>query len=296
MRTATAMSALLAAAILLVSCGGGDPEAMGPRPGTAEWHWEGVIENFDSGNFAKALEHQNDVAGRDDPLAEKAVLWRTATLAGLSLGHLEAIDNFNDGITEKASLEADYANIIQQLERDGRQYAIELAESLGDVDKAMSGDSVSFEFPFPMGSPSPSPVMTAIAGGEGAPANQVSGAIEHTIRRGLIRAASEIGGFDPDQSNQAKAKYDAGPVSVPAPKARRTMAKMLLDISLLFSRERVNQPDIRKIFIERAESWAEPFAESEDEEEKEWAEQFAKEIEDERRDMERKARRVGARS
>ncbi len=295
MRTTITVSTLLAVA-LLTACGGGDPSAVKPRGGTPAWHWDGVVENLESGDFGKAVEHQDEVAGRDDPLAEKAVLWRTVTLVGLSLGYMDAIDSFTAGIKEKEALEAEYQNIIQQSKRDGRRYAIELAESLGEVGKAMSGDTVTFEFPFPSGSPAPSPVMTAIAGGDAVPADQAPGAIEHTLRRNLIFAAAEIAGFEPDHANEAKAKYDAGPVTVPGDQARRTMAKLLLDISLLFSRERVNEPDIRKIFLERAEGWAKPFAESEDDDAKAWAEEFAKEVEDERRDMQRKGRRVNKRS
>lgn len=302
MSTATATTSfmirglLVVAPVLVAACGGGGSTEAGPQLGTAAWHWEAAQEELEAGKFTRAVEEMTDVAGRDDPLAEKAVLWRTSTLAGLALGHLEAIDNFNSAISEDSSLEETFGIMVQQLERDGRQYAIELAESLGEVDKAMTGDSITLDFPFPGGAAGESPAMVALAGGEAPPDSQIPAAIEHTIRRGLIRAASELAGMDVDSGNAAKAKYEAGPVPVPTSEARRTMAKLLLDVSLLFSRERINDSKIRTIFIDRAEQWAKPFAESEDEAEKEWAEGFAEEIEDERRDMDRKARRKRVRS
>jgi|GEM_PF-2303120 len=292
----TAIGGLILAVSLTAACGGGDPAAQGPQPGSAGWHWEGAVENFDSANFSKAVEHLDDVASREDPLAEKAVLWRTSTLVGLTRGYMEVIDALSDGIEENDERSADYQNLMQQANRSGRQFAIALAESLGEVQKATAGDSVVLEFPFPSGSGTESNVMSTIASGEAVQASQLTAAVGHTLRRGLIRAASELGGFDIDASNQASAKFEAGPVSIPGDQFRQTMAKVLLDASLMFSRERVNEPDIRKILIERAEQWAAPYAESEDEEAKAWAEEFAKEVEDEQRDMQRKARRLDKRS
>ena len=74
--------------------------------------------------------------------------------------------------------------------------------------------------------------------------------------------------------------------------ARFAVAKILLDISLVFSRKRVDDPKIRLALIERAEQWTKSYLESEDAELKKRAEAFAKEIEDERRDMRRRARRL----
>ena len=289
-----ALSALFLIAVL-AACGGGDPAARGPQPGSAAWHWEGGVENFDSGDFAKAVEHINDVAGREDPLAEPAVLWRTSTLIGLSRGYMEVVDACRAGIEEDESRDAAYQNIIQQANRDGRQFAIELAESMGEVEKIVAAGDVKLDFPFPSGSASRPNMLLAVESGDAVPSEQMPGVVEATLRRGLIRAAAELGGFDADAGNEASAKFGEGPVTVPADDFRKIMAKVLLDVSLLFSRERVNQPDVRKIFIERAEGWAAPFAESEDEDDKTWAEEFAKEVEDEQRDIERKARRLGKR-
>lgn len=287
---------LILSAWMAAACGGGDPAARGPQPGSAAWHWEGAVENFEVDDFAKALEHLDDVAASDDPLASKAVLWRTVTLVGLSRGYIEVIDAYRAGIKEDGSREADYQGLIQQANRTGRQYAIELAESLGEVQKAGAGPDVTLDFPFPSGSGARSNMLTAVEAGDAVPAGQLSTAETHTLRRGLIRATAEIGGIEPDNANEASAKFAAGPVTVSATDFRRTMAKLLLDVSLMFSRERVNQPDVRKILIDRAEQWAAPDAESEEDEAQEWSEAFAKEIEDERRDMARKARRVKARS
>ena len=287
---------LILSAVLASACGGGDPAAQGPRAGSAEWHWDGAVENLNSADFSKAVEHLDEVASQEGPLAEKAVLWRTSTLVGLSRGYMEVIDALSDGVSENDARAADYQNLMQQANRSGRQAAIALAESLGEVQKAAAGDSVMLDFPFPSGSGSESNVMTAVASGDAVQAAQLSSAVEHTLRRGMIRAASELGGFDIDASNQAAAKFEAGAVSVAGDQFRQTMAKVLLDVSLMFSRERVNEPDVRKILIERAEQWAAPYAESEDEEAKAWAEEFAKEVEDEQRDMERKARRLDKRS
>lgn len=294
MRTKTSQVCLIATLCLLgAACGGGGAET-GPAPGTAEWYWAAAEENFEVGDFAKATEHLEQVIKDDGPLKQKAVIWRTVLLDGLARGYTEVAEAYRLGIKEKPEAAGYYQNALQQAHRDARQYAIELAESLGDVDEAMSGDAVTLEFPFPSGSATPAPVLATVEAGDRVPDEQLAAALDHTRRRGVILATAELAGLK-DQANQAANQFAAGSVEVPADEARLTMAKILLDHSVLFDRLRLNQPDVRKILVDRSEQWSQPFLESENEEMKTRAESFQEEIEDERRDMDRKARRLKVR-
>ena len=123
---------------------------------------------------------------------------------------------------------------------------------------------------------------------------QVETASERTVLRGLALAATEFCGFGEARNSPRKRKPPSPPVPVTIANddARFAVAKILLDISLVFSRKRVDDPKIRLALIERAEQWTKSYLESEDAELKKRAEAFAKEIEDERRDMRRRARRL----
>lgn len=296
MRTkATAWIGLLALTGFLVGgCGSSGWEQAGPAPGSQEWYWEAALENLESGDFGKTIEHLNAAAGADGPLKEKAVMYRTALLVGLSRGALALADAYREGMDAVSARRDAWQHPMAQILRDGRRYSIELAESLGAVDKAMSSDPLKFDFPFPRGGTLESIVLASMRTGEDLPLGQLSTAADQTMRREMVRACAELAG-KAEEPDAAKAAFESGGASASKADARLAMAKMLLDISVLYDRLRVNDPDIRKVLLERSESWIAPYLESEDADVKAVAERLQAEIEDERLDMAGKRRKLGVR-
>lgn len=292
---ATAWIGLLAlTAFLGGGCAGGGGEQAGPAPGSQEWYWAAALENLESGDFGKTIEHLTSAAEMDGPLQEKAVMYRTALLVGLSRGALALADAYREGMDAVGARRDAWQNPMAQVLRDGRRYSIELAESLGAVDKAMRADPLKFDFPFPRGGTLESLVLASIRTGEDLPAAQLNTGADQTMRREMVMACAELTGNaeDPDA---AKAAFESGAASAPNAAGRLAMAKMLLDISVLYDRLRVNDPDIRKILLERSENWIAPYLESEDGDAKAVAERLQEEIEDERLDMDGKRRKLGVR-
>jgi len=277
---------------VFLGCGTGDPTA--PRGGTPEWHWENAGQHYDRAEFAKMVAELDIVAERDTPLNRKAVVWRTTVLLGLSRGYKEIGDAYRAAIEENEKLDSAYRNSLQQVNRDARQFAVELAESLGAVEQAMSGEKVVCEFPFPSGSPAEPAYLLAIRKAQQVTPEQALGASELAVRRGIILAASEFCGIGaaPEDAVKAASVFEAGPAEVPKDQARLIFAKMLLDTALVFSAERLNQPDIRKLLIDRSEQWIAPYLDSEDDDLKKRAQGLKEEIEDELRDMKRQPRRL----
>ena len=278
--------------LTVLGCSTGDPTA--PRGGTPEWHWQNAAEYYDRAQFAKMVEELDTVAERDTPLNQKAVIWRTALLLGLSHGYKDLGDAYRAAIEEDEKLDSAYRNPLQQVNRDARQFAVELAESLGAVDKAMGGEHVVCEFPFPSGSAAEPQYLLAIREAQPVTQEQALGASELTVRRGVILAASEFCGVGtaPEEAEKAASAFEAGPVTVPKGQARLIFAKMLLDTSLIFSRERADQPELRKVLIDRSGEWIAPYLESENAELKTRAKELSEEVEDELRDMKHQRRKL----
>ena len=265
-----------------------------PKGGSPEWHWDNAGFYYDRGEFSKMSAELDTVASRETPLKERARVWRTVLLMGLSRGYMEVGDAYRAAIEESPKLRPSYEPLLQQINREARQFAIELTESLGDLDTAWGTDDVICRFPFPPAAATVPPVIEGISEGQDIAMEQVETASERTVLRGLALAATEFCGFGEgaEFAEKAQAAFAAGPVTIANDDARFAVAKILLDISLVFSRKRVDDPKIRLALIERAEQWTKSYLESEDAELKERAEAFAKEIEDERRDMRRRARRL----
>lgn len=283
--------AVLAMALLLISCSTDGGASRGPRPDSAEWYIDAAVMNVERGDFPKALEHLDSAIDREGPAVQDAIVWKTIMTAGLTLGHREVAEACKSGIEAKPDSSASLRGVLQQAQRDSRQYAIEFLEGLGAFEKTLAEGQVALRFPFPSGSVAESPVIATVSSGDAIPEGQMADGIYHTLRRNQIRAVSEMVGA-PDEPPAAQAKFDAGPPSVPEMEARLSIARYLAAMSPLFDREMLNDPKIRKIVLDRAEQWITPHLESENEDLKEAAEELQKTIEDERRDLGGKKRRL----
>ena len=173
MRTVNPNLIGLAVAALLTACGGAGTESAGPQQGSAQWYLDAAWQNYDIGDFSKVTEHLEAAVKLEGPEQHGAVLLRTVVLAGLSRGSLEVVDVYREAGDKNPKLIPDYQNPVQQAQRDGRRYAIDLAESLGAVDKALSADSVALDFPFPGGAAIESNVTAALRRGETLPESQL---------------------------------------------------------------------------------------------------------------------------
>lgn len=294
MKTTTLVGLVALLAFFVAGCGESGGENTGPAAGSPEWYWQAAEENLESGDFGKAIEHLDAVVEADGPLKEKAVLYRTVLLIGLSRASLALADAYRSGIDAVGARSEAWQIPMQQALRDGRRYSIELAESFSAVAKALSADPVSLDFPLPRGGTQESVLLTSLEAGDEMAPTQLSMVADQTNRHEMVMAVVELTG-GVDEAEAAKSAFEAGGAKVSQTEARLAMAKMLLDISVLYDRLRVNDPDIRKIILQHSEKWIQPYLEAEDEEIKAAAEQLQAEIEDERRDMEGKRRKLGVR-
>ncbi len=276
-------SAALVAALVLSSCGGGGQPA-GPRAGSPEWYWEATVQNYDSGDFPKALEHLSNAASGEGDIAEKAKVWKTVMTAGLALGHRELAEACKSSMAAKPATASSLTGVLQQAQRDSRQYAIELLEGLGDFEKTLKAGHATLAFPFPSGNSVEAPAIANLSKGDAVPEGQLADGILQTLRRNQIIAVTEMIGT-PGEANAAQAKLAAGPVTPPEPQARLSITTYLVHLSPLFDTQMLNDPKLRKIALDRAEQWLQPCVDSEDEAVKAAAEKLTARIEDERRDM-----------
>ena len=294
MRTYIGSSAAVIAAISMhFACGGGGGGEAGPRLGTPEYSWALAAEFQQMGQFDKAIEPLDNLAEGDSDLKNKAILWRAVLQDGQARGHQELAEGYRLAMEEDDSLMAKFQNPLQQAYRDARQYSIDFVESLGELEDAI-GSGAKLEFPVPEGSAAKPAPLAAIEKGEEVLDSMLGTLPELTLTRGVLLAGAELAGKG-DDVDQAASAIGSGGVALNEDETRLVIAKMLLDRSVLFDKKRLYQPDIRKIVIDRAEQWAQPYLESENEDLKAQAEQLMKEVEDERRELEGKRRLLDVR-
>lgn len=281
-------AAAAAVCLVLVGCSG----ESGPQQGSPEWYRDAAVANISIGDYAKADEQIEAVAKSDSELAAKAVLWRAALLAGLTTGYDTLADVYVEGREANEKQSAEFQSVISAYRRETRQNAIALAESAGAVKKAIAGqDMVVLEFPLPDGSGAESPILPTVRTGrlplsEGAQAERAT--LETlTLTRSILLAAAALSGSG-DDVQKLRSAFETGSASVSHSDFETALARHLLDSSVMFDREGLNEPKIRTSIFEIAQAWAEPYLENADYEE--WAEAFKFDVTNEERDMEGKRR------
>lgn len=279
---------LLSTFLALLSCGGGSG---GPVQGSPEWYWAAAQGRFDASDHLKVQEHLKGLAKDEGDMRKRAAAWRLVVVTGLARGYLELGNVYADG-AKKNPAKAAFRNSIQQYRRDSRQYVIDLAESIGPFLKLTQGDaSIPLDFNFPSGSAGPSGMAGNIRGG-GVPTDmQQAEVADHEVRRAVLLQTAALAGAGEDV-NLARPKFETRPVEIPRQAFLNALARSAFLVSDLFDRTRLNQPDIKKILIERARDCLKAGLESEDEEVKKQAEEIENEIQEKEKSDEKIRKRL----
>ena len=281
---------ILGCLLLLSACSGGG--SGGPVQGSPEWLWLAAQENFAAADYVKTQEHLDKLADTESEWQKRAAVWRIVVLSGLSRAYRELSDIYSKGAETNNAQSSRFQNGIQQNQRDSRQYAIDLAESLPKYQKLFSDDAdILLDFAFPSGNPNDSPLALRLEGGEVLNEDQQANATQQVVERGVILQAVLLAGEGEDV-NAARAKFEAGAVEVPRQSFMNALGRTMWIVSELFDRTHLNLPDIEKILVMQAMKSIEPALESDDEDLKTEAEELKEEIEEKQKLEEQIRRRL----
>ena len=267
-----------------LACTGGDA---GPRQGTPEWFFAAAEDNFAIPDYQKTVDQLKDATKAEGEIGEKATLWRAVLTAGLARGYDDLTDAFVEGIEANEARVEEFQSPINEYRRRTRVNAIAFSESVGQIETIMGEqDSVPLVFPLPEGSGIPSPLLATIQDGNKIDAAQTLSMESQTLTRGIYSAISElVGGAEFSAISESAA---AGNLQAPRDAMEFGIARILLDISVMFDREGINDPRVRKFVLDLAEKWAEPHLEAEEPDDR--VEEFKFDVENEHRDIAGKRR------
>ncbi|MCY4596104.1 MAG: hypothetical protein OXC19_15065 [Bryobacterales bacterium] len=277
----TALASVVALALGL-ACSGGPS---GPAQGSPEWYMQAARENFAIPDYAKTIEQLSEAMGAEGEIGTTAMLWHSVTTAGLARGYSELGSAFMEGIEANEARAADFQNFVNDYRRRTRINAIEFSEGVGKIQALIQAQpSVSLDFPLPPGNDSVSPVLTSVRSGTNAE-TQIAGMEAQTLTRGIFSVLSDLTGGKSAEDLTSTA--EAGTIEATSDEIAFGVSRILLDISIMFDREGINDPRVRGHVLGMAEKWVEPYLEDED---SEAVEEFKFDLENERRDIEGKRR------
>lgn len=278
-------TAVATAAVCLLSaaCGGGET---GPRQGTPEWFLEAARDNFAMQNYTKTVEQLKEAARAEGEVGTEAGVWRFVLTGGLALGYDDLADAFVTGAEANDAMIDAFQPSINDYRRRTRVNAIQFAEGIGPIKALLEGqESVTLNVPLPPGNGSVSPILSSVETGNKVDA-QLPAMEDQTLTRGIFSALSMLTGGR--EFSKLTEEAVAGPIQATSDEVSFGVARLFLDVSIMFDKEGLNDPKIRAHVLNLAQDWAAPYLESE--EMAEAVEEFEFDLENERRDIDGKRR------
>lgn len=282
-RTPTLLWMALAAAALTLSCSGGPS---GPQQGTPEWYMDAAIDNYALSDFTKTVEQLGEATKATGDLGARAVMWHAVLTAGLARGYDELQATFEEGMESNEARTGEFQNYITDYRRRTRVNAIEFTENVGKVQSLIeSQETVTFDFPLPPGNASASPILESVRMGNQVPA-QLTAMVDQTLTSGIYSVTSDLTGG----TEFAKLASDAQGAGIQTTPDQISfgIGRILLDISVMFDRDGINEHRVRQQMVQLAEKWATPYFENEQFADR--VEEFQFDLENEKRDMAGKRR------
>ena len=275
--------ALAAVCLLGAACSGGET---GPRQGTPEWFWEAANDNYAIPDYTKTVEQLKETMKAEGDLAAKAGLWRCVLTGGLALGYDQLADAFVKGTEANEGRTEDFQPSINEYRRRTRINAIQFAEGLGALEKLLEGqETVTLDVPLPEGDGTASTVLSTVEAGNKVDAELVA-MEDTTLARGVFALLSTLSGGK--EFPKLIEEAGAGGIQASSDEIGFGVARTLLDISVMFDREGLNDPKVRAHVLNMSQTWVEPHLENE--EFAEAVEEFEFDMENERRDIDGKRR------
>ena len=274
--------ASVAALILGVACSGGPS---GPAQGSPEWYIAAANENFLIPDYAKTIDQLSEAMKADGEIGTKAMLWHSVVTAGLARGYAELGNAFAEGIEANEARAGAFQNFVNDYRRRTRINAIDFSEGVGKIQALITAQpTVNFDFPLPSGNDSASPVLESVRTGNNVD-SQIPGMEDQTLTRGIFSVLSDLTGGTSAEDLMAKA--EAGTLQATSDEIAFGISRILLDFSVMFDRDGINDPRVRGHILSMAEKWSEPYLEDG---ESEAVEEFKFDLENERRDIAGKRR------
>ena len=277
----TALASVVAS-VLGLSCSSGPS---GPVQGSPEWYMQAARDNYAMPDYAKTIEQLSEAMKAEGEIGTRAMLWHSVTTAGLARGYAELGNAFVEGIEAEEARAADFQNFVNDYRRRTRINAIEFSEGVGKIQALIQAQpSVSLDFPLPPGNDSVSPVLTSVRSGANVE-SQMPGMEDQTLTRGIFSVLSDLTGGK--SAEELISSAETGTIEATSDEIAFGVSRILLDISIMFDREGINDPRVRGHVLDMAEKWSEPYLEDED---AEGVEEFKFDLENERRDIAGKRR------
>jgi hypothetical protein len=228
------------------------PKSEALKPGTPGFYWSAAKQTYAAGDYAKTLENLDSLLTSENEYSARALPWALVLESGMSTGYMELADSYEAGARINKQDPSSFRRLVSQYRANAGRLALQLAERYGQIEK-QAGDAFPLAFTYPRGSAAQVPQLEKVSKGMMLPPAEVESVQKRAIERGVLLAACDIVGA-PNDSAKAQQVFSAADPKAPRVAVEMAMANALLKNALLFSRDKLDDPNKLQIIAERAQT------------------------------------------
>jgi hypothetical protein len=248
LRPAAAVAAVVAAIMILLSCG---PATNAPEKGTPAFYWAAAKETFATADYAKTSEHLDKLITAESEYTRKAQVWMLVLTAGLSRGYEELAQNYEYGARANRADPTPFRKQMSQARTMAGRQALQFAEVFAKFQTSKE-ENVALEFPFPTGSATPVPQISKVAKGMPLPPAEAEQVHQRVLQRGVLLVLCKAAGA-PEDTAKLQEMFKAGAPKVPRGVFLLGMAGELYDQSQLYTGQKLDDPRMLELLCTRAQ-------------------------------------------
>lgn len=247
-KRSVAFCALLSGLLWCVSCSSG-PAA--PEKGTPGFYWQAARETYAAGDYAKTLEHLDNLVATDNEFTARALPWSLALTSGMAAGYMELADDYAIGARVNKSDPSGFRRTVSGARGNANRLALQFAENFGKFQQLKDGP-VTLAFAFPKGSGGQVALLTKVTSGMVLPAADTDMVQKRTLERGVVLAVCRAAGA-PDDLGKTEEILKTGEAQVPRNTFLLAMTQALYQESQLYAPDKLDEPQKMTILSQRAE-------------------------------------------
>lgn len=233
------MIALATGVVLLMnSCTSAPPP---PAKGTPAFFWSAAKETFSAGDYVKASNHLEQLCKTDNEYVARAQPWKLILDTGMARAYMALADRFERGSYANRTNPTPFRRRMGEYRVLAAQYAVQAAETMFKFRDKNKDAQILLDFTYPTGSAAEIPQLNKIGQGILIQDAELESVVNKTLQREVLMMTCAAAGA-PEDTAKTQELFKSPPVRVPRPGFLLAMAEAFYDLSKLFARDKLDQP------------------------------------------------------
>jgi len=199
----------------------------------------------------KANDDLSELQQTDNGFSPRARIWQTVLAGGMARGYCELADGYESGGRLNKANPLIFHKQVMDLRSMAAHAAMDFTQAVHSFVERDPSEEVQLAFDLPPGSAIDPPSLRKAYAGVAMQEAEAQWLETAMVERGVILAVCQANGSEGD-SAQALERFRAGEVKTPRTTFLYAAAKTLFDVSDVFTLNKLDEPQRRRVMLEQA--------------------------------------------